>query len=89
MDSQTRKSCMHFVQHYYLDSKYGAAVDCGHCIHGRFKHRHPGSPACKHYAARTSPPDLPDRAGMIRYLTTDFLKQLLQMELPPEMRDRE
>ena len=85
MASETCQSCKHFTQHYYIDSQYAAPLDCGHCKQGRPKHRKPGTPACKYYAVKTTSPDLPDRAGLIRYLTTDFLKQILQMQLPPEI----
>ena len=87
MDSRTCQSCKYFIQHYYLDSRYATTVYCGHCCQGRVKHRKPGSPACKHYAVRTTAPDLPNQKVMIHYLTTEFLKKTLQMELPPKIQD--
>lgn len=86
MDSQTCETCKHYIQHYYLDSQYAGAVWCGHCMLGRRPHKKPNAPACNNYVARTTEPKLPNRAGVIRYLTTDFLEKLLQMELPPEIR---
>ena len=41
-------NCKHFIQHYYNDTDFRrfTAVNCGHCMHPRCKHRNPGD-SCK------------------------------------------
>ena len=89
MDAQTCKSCKYFMQHYYLDAEYAAALNCGHCIYRSIKHCKPHAAACKHYEVNTKTSLLPDRDRVIRFLTTDFLKEMLERKLPPEMRKDE
>ena len=89
MSTPTCQTCKYFYQHYYLDSTYGFALDCGHCSHSRIKHCKPKVPACKHYTARTDSPSLPDRARVIQFLTTKVLERILEMELPPEIKEGE
>ena len=46
-------SCIYFHQHYsrYRRGQYGW-VSCGHCGHGRIKHRKPYTKACDCWQAR-------------------------------------
>ena len=81
----TCENCAHFEQHYYLDAQYCGALDCGHCIRGRTKHRKASASACAHFQEREHPPRLPDRNGVIHFLTTKILQRLMEMELPPEV----
>lgn len=86
MEQTQCSDCTHFVQHYYIDDQYCAALDCGHCIRPRLKHRKASSAVCEHYTSRKKPPKLPDRKGVIHFLTTDLLQHILDLELPPEVR---
>ena len=84
MDKKQCKNCIHFYQHYILDEQRCTAVNCGHCSYPRPKHRKPENRGCDHYQERTQPPGLPDRKAVIDFLTTDLLRYILSLELPPE-----
>ena len=78
------RECRHFLQHYILDEQSCTPINCGHCRYPRLKHRHPGSKACDHFETRSNQGNLPDRAGVLHYLTEEFLKSVMNLELPPE-----
>ena len=86
MDTPYCETCTHFKQHYYLDDQYCTALDCGHCTYPRLRHRKASAPACKHYVVRDKPPRLPDRHGVIHFLTVKMLEHILTLELPPEIK---
>ena len=81
-------SCEFFLQHYIIDRRRCSTVNCGHCTYSRIKKRTPDMSACEHYVECTER-GLPDRAEVIHYLTTDFLKEILNMALPPEIGEDE
>lgn len=83
MITEMCKNCIHYYQHYVLSSDRCTAVNCGHCMHPRRKHREPDHPACVHYERCASPPDLPDREGVVNFLTTEMLEFVLRLKLPP------
>ena len=85
MDSMCCKVCVYFRQHYILNEQRGTTVNCGHCIYPRIKHRSPESPACGHFEKREDPLSLPDQERVIDYLTTDVLRYILDLKLPPEI----
>ena len=85
MQKQICGECAHFRQHYVLSSQRCTPVNCGHCSYPRLKRRTPDTLACVHFALRESPPDLPEREEVIRFLTTDMLEHILQLKLPPEV----
>lgn len=83
------KNCAYFQQHYTLDKECCMPVYCGHCTHGRVKKRKPDQMACEHYEYRDNNADLPDRQGVVHFLTTEFLKRVLEKALPPEIQTDE
>ena len=85
MDFPNCKNCEHLHQHYVLDKQSCTAVNCGHCSYPRLKHRKPNTPACTYYLPTDHTEDLPDRAAVINYLTTEMLEHILSLELPPEV----
>lgn len=89
MDDYICGNCIYFRQHYILEVERCTAINCGHCIYPRLKNRKPGSEACANYSARTTPLVLPDREQVIRFLTTEMLQHILDIDLPPEVKGRE
>ena len=87
MENQTCKQCRYFRQHYVLNSQMCVAVDCGHCVYPRIKHRRAEKQACDHFAEREMPEEYPDRDKVIHFLTTEFLQHVMRLELPPEIID--
>ena len=85
MKDQICKNCVHFHQHYVLDSHRATAINDGHCSYPRLKSRKPNKPACEHFALPTTPADLPNRKEVIDYLTKDTLRHILELVLPPEI----
>lgn len=89
MENKSRKTCKeceHFRQHYVLDAQRGTPVNCGHCVYPGIKHRRPDTSACRYFVQCTGK-DLPNRDEVVSFLTTDFLKEILKMGLPPELGD--
>ena len=78
------RSCIHYRQHYILDSQRCSRVCCGHCVYPRIKHRSPENRACD-YFKQCSSEDLPNRAETIDFLTKEVLQRILDMPLPPEI----
>jgi len=78
MDTHICKNCVHFHQHYVLNSHRGVAIDCGHCSYSRRKHRSATASACVHFTFREMPAPLPDREKVI-----DFLRHIMNLKLPP------
>lgn len=85
MDGLTCKLCVHFIQHYIVYEDRCDAVNCGHCRNLRRRNWRPDSPACGQFQRREGPEALPDRPGVIQYLTKDMLEYILSLKLPPEM----
>ena len=88
MDSPICQSCFHFHQHYIMDAQRCTAVNCGHCSYPHTKHRNADTKACQNYKARIDPVSLPDRDGVIHFLTTEVLQFVLSLELPPDLDNR-
>ena len=86
---KTCSMCEHFHQHHYLSGNQAVAVDCGHCVQARMKHRKASARVCADFCERTKPSPAPDRASTIRYLTTEVLERIMALELPPEIVNRE
>ena len=76
--------CIHFYQHYILDSQRCTTVNCGHCTYPWIKACKPHSPACEHFE-ECAERDLPDREQVISFLTTEFPEAILKKPLPPEI----
>ena len=79
------KNCAHYRRHYIMDRDSCMAINCGHCICVRIKQRKPDAKACDQFVFRDNDANLPDREGVISYLTTDFLQEVLEKMLPPEI----
>ena len=88
MSEPTCKECSHFHQHYALDQYRAYALACGHCSFPGLKHRQPNKGACKHFAKRSKPPELPDREEVIHFLTKEILQHILDLEIPPELEEQ-
>lgn len=80
------KDCTHYRQHHVLDEQSCTAVDCGHCIYPRQKHRKPDARACSYYELRMNPAAMPDRERVVQFLTEEMLQYILSLNLPPEMK---
>ena len=87
MEEKICKQCEHFHQHYVIDKQTCIAINCGHCVFPRIKHMRAGKEACKHFAEREVPLELPDRRKVAHFLTTEFLEHVMSFELPPEVID--
>ena len=83
MEELNCKQCKYFHQHYTVNSHYYSAVNCGHCVFPRIKHRSPLHTVCTHFLPIKNRSDLPDRIEVIRFLTTDILQEILKPPLPP------
>ena len=83
------KNCAHYRRHYILDKQRCTPVNCGHCIYPRIKKREPNRAACEYFEYRDNRVDLPDREEVVSFLTTDFLKEVLRMALPPMVEEDE
>ena len=86
MSEATCQNCVHFRQHYVLDAKSAMKTECGHCVFPRIKQRRPRQAACVHFMERTEEQELPDRRGIIHFLTTDVMQYILGFDLPPEIK---
>ena len=85
MSELTCRTCVHFKQHYVVDDQRCVMTDWGHCAYPRSRQKRPDTKACAHYEERTEPVRLPDRDGVIRFLTTEMLQHILSLELPMEV----
>ena len=74
--------CRHFRQHYILDESRAAAVNCGHCVLARRRHRAADAAACDRFVKGEHV--RPDREAVLHFLTTDMLAYILSLPLPPE-----
>lgn len=85
MEKRTCKNCTYFHQHYVIDEQSCTSVNCGHCTHPRLKTRTPLTPACAYFVLREPSADLPGKAAVTHYLTTEVLRYILSLELPPDI----
>ena len=85
MEKKICKDCAYFQQHYILDKDCCRRVYCGHCTHGRVKNRKPDRTACEHYKFQDQRSMFPDRQEVVHFLTTEFLKKVLEKPLPPDV----
>ena len=77
------KNCAHYRWHYILDKDRATAVNCGRCIAVRLKKRKPDDIACRYYEYCDHAANLPDRQGVVDYLSVDFLQWVQEKVLPP------
>ena len=87
MNNPVCQNCAHFRQHYIMDVQWAQPVHCGHCTYPRLKNRKPDTPACKFFSSKATPDCLPDRAEAIQFLTVDVVKKIMELTLPPAIRD--
>lgn len=88
MEQEYCRNCVHFKQHYHISGEYGFLIDCGHCVCPGLKHRKATAKACERFVKREKP-ELPDRKETIHYLTTKVLEYILELELPPIIKEEE
>jgi len=90
MNKETCKNCAHYRRHYLLDNECCMPVNCGHCTYSssRIKQRKPDSPACDHFVPQHGA-SLPNRDETIYFMTTEFLKKILEKPLPPKITEDE
>ena len=86
MDRFCCKDCRHFRQHYVLSESSAFAVNCGHCVAVRSKHRRSDTAACEKFEQGT--PSLPNRTAVLHFLTTSLLEHVMSLPLPPEVEER-
>lgn len=79
------QNCQYFYQHYIIDSQRCTPVNCGHCRYPGLKRRKPSDPACIHFSRLDEPVDLPDKSGVIQFLTKEILEYILTLKLPLEV----
>ena len=87
MEKKVCADCAHFRQHYLLSSDCVKTVNCGHCVHPGLKHRKPQIPACEYYSVRREPAAGECREDVRRFLTTEMLRYILSLELPPQIKE--
>ena len=87
MENLTCRQCEHFHIHYILDKHRATPLDCGHCSYPRLKKRRPSEAACIHYSENLMSKDLPDRTGVLDFLTVEMLEYIMGLALPPEVED--
>lgn len=89
MEDKICKNCARFYQHYILCKDCCKAINCGHCTYGTPKTRKPDKAACEHFEFKDHSAGLPNRQEVIEFLTTDFLKKMMEKPLPPEIKEDE
>ena len=87
MSEPTCKTCSHFYQHFVLTETQGVAAFCGHCVYPRTKHVRPDKKACPHYEEQDQNKTFPCRRKTVHFLTTTVLEKILELELPPEIKE--
>jgi len=87
MNDYVCRNCQHYRQHYLLDSETAIPVNCGHCVYPRLKKRKPQSSACRYFLLHSNAVDLPDKDGLIQFLSTECLQRILTLPLPPAMKE--
>ena len=80
------KNCTNFHHHYTFDKRTIFRVYCGHCVVPKLKTRRPDAKICEHF--EYSPPD-ESAFAQKEYLSKALLQYLLNLELPPEIKDAE
>lgn len=86
MNEQHCGTCGYYVRHYTLGKDKLFAVYCGHCTYSRAKRKQPDAKACENYI-----PAQPVEGSFVsrEYLSKALLQKVLDMELLPEIEDRE
>ena len=86
MDNTFCKTCAHYRQHYTFDQRKIFQVYCGHCTFLRARRKRPDAKACEYFAPGTSQ----ESAFVTKeYLSKELLTYLLNLELLPEIHDKE
>lgn len=84
MDTASCKNCIYFVQHYILGSSQFVQINCGHCIFGQTKRKHPEAGACEHFVQGQRNQD----AFVSReYLSKKLLDYICSLDLLPEIEE--
>ena len=86
MSNDQCRRCQYYRQHYTLDERKFFRVYCGHCTFGRTKRKQPDAKACEHYIPC---PSQEDAFVSKEYLSKKLLQYMLDLELLPEINDKE
>ena len=86
MDQKFCQTCMHFRQHYSLDSRKFIQVHCGHCVYPKVKTKKPYAKICDHYQQAE-----PRSNAFVtkEYLSKELLDYVLKLELLPLIKEIE
>ena len=82
MSERKCKECKYFMQHYGLNDGNLFQIYCGHCCYRRIRRKQPDSKVFENFVAGEL-----NEAKFVKkeYLTKELLKQVLEMELLPDM----
>ena len=81
MEGKKCRECVHYRQHYGIDSKKIFRVYCGHCTQGRRPTRKPDHIACENFEPAYNENDFVSK----EYLSKELLRYVLEMDLLPEI----
>ena len=86
MEQKLCKDCEYYRQHYTFDQRKIFRIYCGHCTYMRAKTKHPHSKSCQNFLQRD-----PNEEPFVKkeYLSKVLLEYMLQLDLLPEIYDRE
>ena len=84
MEKNTCKQCVHYRQHYGLDTRKLFKLNCGHCVLPGVRRKKPDTVACECFeVAPTNEGNFATR----EYLSKELLTYLLNLPLLPEIED--
>lgn len=86
MNEQHCADCQHYLRHYTFNSRKIFRVHCGHCTFSRPKRKQPDAKTCQNFT-----PSSPQEDVFVtkEYLSKELLQYVLQLDLLPEICDRE
>ena len=79
------KNCQHFRRHYGLDNKKLFALNCGHCTIKRAGRKYPDRKACEQFTPCEA---VVGQFVTREYLSKELLKYMLNLDLLPEIEER-
>ena len=86
MNDKRCADCSHYLRHYTFDKRKLFQVYCGHCTFLRARRKRPDAKACEYFSPGTSQ----ESAFVTKeYLSKELLTYLLNLELLPEIHDKE
>lgn len=86
MEDHCCSDCHYFLQHYTFNSRRILRVYCGHCTFSKVTRKRPDAKACGNFV----PGSAQEEAFVSKeYLSKELLHYMLNLELLPEIRDKE